>query len=806
MRKLFWSVMVVLALLGMLLLSEVAYANAEKISIIVNGQEIIPDVAPQLITGRTMVPARYIAEPLGATVEWDAANNAVIIYESEKPPVSPAASSGADIRIFINGQEIKPDVAPQNVNGRIMVPARFIAEPLGAGISWDGQGKKVIVNKRDIEGVKSSNQLVTPFNPTDVFVFALPDWNNKNDLAVAQKTHAAVVGSSHGENDINLEKFFDNSEALSKVTAIAHEAGLKYTAHFTTGFSDITFPDESKVAIEDIDGNIILDSMPTETQRVSKSIHYTRLKNYMIDMAKKAVNSGVDIICIDTWTLNYDVVNGKGGDFSENSLAGFRGYLKNKYSAAQLSSFKISDINSFDYGAYIKNNYLNDYKHGDKQKIPLFNDFLDFQLISCKNFWRDIVNETRKYAEANNKKVVFTVNVPESGYTEMIHGLPIVDLVDGFMSEYRFELPPYNNTISEYKLFRSMGKPIAFLPNCGFSVDLLARKDLAELMRLYTAEAYASGEFTYVPFAEQVNSSAGWELYSADMSKMYPYYDFISGNGVCYDNLVSPAKTAVLYSYASVKNNRPSSSNFFGICNLLLDAHRQYDALFAGDNQWIDDNLTLGQLNQYDLVVLPNIKDISDKQLDLLLTYVRTGGKVFAFGETATRDESDFSKPRTQLNGLLVEGSHQYGLGQFVYEKDEVGAKYSVNRDGTLRQQVDSMLNAINQEDIQTNASTKVSMLEYWNVNAGAGIVHLINYDYDTSAQHFNTQSNISMDVSLNSKLLGKELGVFYISPDWSEMKELNYTINNNKISFVIPNLETYSVIFIGEKDKFQTK
>jgi hypothetical protein len=60
------------------------------------------------------------------------------------------------------------------------------------------------------------------------------------------------------------------------------------------------------------------------------------------------------------------------------------------------------------------------------------------------------------------------------------------------------------------------------------------------------------------------------------------------------------------------------------------------------------------------------------------------------------------------------------------------------------------------------------------------------------------------MEVALNSKLLGKSLEVFYISPDTGDMKELPYSINNNKINFTISNLDTYGVVIISEKNKWQ--
>lgn len=70
--------------LGFLLTSVVGVFAVSNISLIVNGQEITPDVPPQIIDGRVMVPARFIAEPLGATVEWDGENNTVIITDKSK--------------------------------------------------------------------------------------------------------------------------------------------------------------------------------------------------------------------------------------------------------------------------------------------------------------------------------------------------------------------------------------------------------------------------------------------------------------------------------------------------------------------------------------------------------------------------------------------------------------------------------------------------------------------------------------------------------------------------------------------------
>lgn len=44
-----------------------------------NGAEIMLDAPPKVIDGTTMVPLRFISESLGAKVEYDKANNRILI-------------------------------------------------------------------------------------------------------------------------------------------------------------------------------------------------------------------------------------------------------------------------------------------------------------------------------------------------------------------------------------------------------------------------------------------------------------------------------------------------------------------------------------------------------------------------------------------------------------------------------------------------------------------------------------------------------------------------------------------------------
>ena len=59
-----------------------------------------------------------------------------------------AFAASSDIKLKVNGQYISfPDAPPQIINGRTMVPARPLAEALGATVSWDATAKTVVVTK-----------------------------------------------------------------------------------------------------------------------------------------------------------------------------------------------------------------------------------------------------------------------------------------------------------------------------------------------------------------------------------------------------------------------------------------------------------------------------------------------------------------------------------------------------------------------------------------------------------------------------------------------------------------------------------
>ncbi|MEI7885007.1 MAG: S8 family serine peptidase [Clostridia bacterium] len=105
------------------------------------------DVAPILYQNRTMLPIRYVAEPLGGSIAWDRLLQKITIIKGSTMIELWIGSNIAKINgipTLIDGTNlnVKPIVlAP----GRTMLPIRFISEALGCKVEWNKEKQEITV-------------------------------------------------------------------------------------------------------------------------------------------------------------------------------------------------------------------------------------------------------------------------------------------------------------------------------------------------------------------------------------------------------------------------------------------------------------------------------------------------------------------------------------------------------------------------------------------------------------------------------------------------------------------------------------
>ena len=106
-----------------------------------NGNILGFDVPPIIEDGSTLVPMRFLFEQMGADVEWDSEtqtatatlDNTVVTFSID------------NINAEVNKTSATMDVPARLINGKTMVPLRFLSENMGYDVDWDADSRTAIV-------------------------------------------------------------------------------------------------------------------------------------------------------------------------------------------------------------------------------------------------------------------------------------------------------------------------------------------------------------------------------------------------------------------------------------------------------------------------------------------------------------------------------------------------------------------------------------------------------------------------------------------------------------------------------------
>ena len=123
-----------------------AETNNNNISVVVDGSELTFDTQPIIENGRVLVPFRKIFEALNCAVSYrsNGASKEVVAVNGEKFITAEIGSN----TMTVDGEEIKLDAPARIDNGRTLVPLRAVSESLNADVQWNGEEKKVTINKK----------------------------------------------------------------------------------------------------------------------------------------------------------------------------------------------------------------------------------------------------------------------------------------------------------------------------------------------------------------------------------------------------------------------------------------------------------------------------------------------------------------------------------------------------------------------------------------------------------------------------------------------------------------------------------
>lgn len=169
----------------------------------VGSRHVDTDAAPFIAQGRTFVPIRFLADSLGATPTWDGATKSVIISRRN----AEIRLRVGDDNIVVNGIPRSMDVSPRIRESRVYLPARWVAEALGARVGWDPSTRAVTTepaSRPSAAPTKPINLVATPVGSRGIELTWRPATDDRAVAGYAiyrsenQEGRYARIGSTRG--------------------------------------------------------------------------------------------------------------------------------------------------------------------------------------------------------------------------------------------------------------------------------------------------------------------------------------------------------------------------------------------------------------------------------------------------------------------------------------------------------------------------------------------------------------------------------------------------------------------------------
>lgn len=112
----------------------------QQMPVYVDHQRLYLDVAPVIEKGRTLIPMRKIFERLGVKVDWNQETQTITATKGDIKIELVIGKAQA----VVNGKTIVLDVPAKVIDGRTVVPMRFVGETLGAKVNYVTTGGQAV--------------------------------------------------------------------------------------------------------------------------------------------------------------------------------------------------------------------------------------------------------------------------------------------------------------------------------------------------------------------------------------------------------------------------------------------------------------------------------------------------------------------------------------------------------------------------------------------------------------------------------------------------------------------------------------
>jgi len=204
---------------------------------IVNGVKNKLDVAPKILSGRTVVPVRFVSESMGATVDWNSTTKMVTVTVSGKPVLNFKPKAEYTMQVNVGpaygwgmGAQKWADLVKDYTNGQINIKPYFGSALLqGKQTNWFqavSEGSIDFVTDSTINAsgvVKSLNLFSLPFFINTYENVDKIENGNSGKQIISEMEKLGVVTLAWGENG-----FRELTNSKKPITSPIDMKGLKF--------------------------------------------------------------------------------------------------------------------------------------------------------------------------------------------------------------------------------------------------------------------------------------------------------------------------------------------------------------------------------------------------------------------------------------------------------------------------------------------------------------------------------------------------------------------------------------------------
>ena len=498
-------------------------------------------------------------------------------------------------------------------------------------------------------------------------------------------------------------------------------------------------------------------------------------REYLKAVIRIQIDAGVDGIQLDEAELPITTFQ-YGGCFCKDCMKGFRQYLKELPQNQLPPELRGVDLETFQYGQWLLSKGY-DFKT-NREAAPLFWEYHRYQIRQIFRYFGELADYIREYAARKGRKVLVSGNF----FNLVAHWYyalePKVDLIITEMRNTRYRQPAWYRYVAGF----AAGKPVivAENPYGGVVPDLVQMLKVGkgyDLFRMSLYEAAALGANMSVPYGAWMGGVIQ-DSFHPPHELCVEIQKFLADHEHLYSHKTA-SETAVVYSvetefqresgrgiFADNRYNQETSEVglFWQVCEALGNAAQPYDVLFFPDGGLRPDTLIPETLSQYQTLILPDCRYLTEAQANLLLEYLKRGGYVLVLGELGSN-----LSPDKQESILKHRGTRriQNSLGFDV-------SWLPVERQIRLSPQVDAAVN--------------IQRLEF-----GLAL-HIIRYGYDFEKDRVPNVAWLDLELSLPGNFGSVEA----FAPGEPPKAELE-RISEGLYHLNLRNVPLYSIILLKE-------